>query len=190
MLLQRWLTRWLPSKFLNRRLQDSRRWSRIRSGRVESLERRLLLTAETEPNNSFALADTLTTPNDSMVGEITDAADIDVFKVNLTHGQSVTVNFSGSSPSSPVAYHPRMELIGPDTISVLADSNDGRGFSYVVATAGTHYLRLSSAHAGSVFTGNYNISVAISEFTEVTESEANDSAATANPRRCVNSNAI
>jgi hypothetical protein len=144
--------------------------------RLDWLEERVVPTAESEPNDTAAQADSFNTPNDTLTGAIGSGSDIDFFRTNLAHGDVFTVNLNGDPGDLRIA--PAAEIHDPDG-RVIAASLDGRPMTVVAAEAGTYRLRLFAGQVFGNFVADYSVRTSVTTFGGTSESEPNDSAATA-----------
>jgi hypothetical protein len=142
---------------------------------VEQLERRLLLTAEIEPNDSAAAATPFPAVNGSLTGAISTAADVDYFQTTLAHGQSLRIRIGGSED---LRIGPGAQFIDTSG-NVLAASSDGRVMTVIAPFAGTFLICLSSPQVFGPFTGSYEINLLAPTYLGATEVEPNDGPSTA-----------
>ncbi len=151
------------------------RRSRVRSY-VEQLEaRRLLaLVPEIEPNNWFDTATHFTlspTGGDILTGTIARTGDLDYFKVELSQGELLTVNFSSANFAEAVT----ADILLIDVQgNIVARRHGAEEVQYLVPAAGTHYIVANAGADIGIFTGSYQLSVTHSTQTFTPEVEPND----------------
>jgi hypothetical protein len=158
--------------------QGRRRQDRSARPHFEQLEDRVVLTAEVEPNGTIAAATASAVANDTLTGAIAIANDVDYFSLSLTQGSSLRVVL-GTDPGQ-LHYAPRAEIVDAAG-NVKAVSADGRDLKFLAQAAATYYVRVSSSQAFGMFTGAYSFPTTITTYSGVTEAEANNTPATANP---------
>ncbi len=137
---------------------------------MQVLEPRLLLTAEVEPNNTLATATIFAGPSDTLTGRNDILNDIDHFRTSLASGD--TLRFS--SPN----FFPTIEILNAAG-EVKASTFDGHHFSYAATTAGTYTLRLTAHSTFGSIADNYSIVADIDSYSGTTETEGNNTQATA-----------
>src|SRR5436309_3415798 len=175
-------------RFIKRALSRRRRTGTLAGKRLrmEFLEPRLMLTAESEPNDTLATARTFLTPTDSLDGSIGSAADVDYFKATLTQGQSLTIRpgatdiYAGLGADDPgqLHYAPDVQLLN-SAGNMLGSSSDGRDIVYLAPSAGTYYVRIDAAAIYGTFAGGYRVPVDIANFAGTIASESNNTTSTA-----------
>jgi hypothetical protein len=146
--------------------------------RLEGLEIRANPTAESEPNDTSGQATTFVAPNDTLTGAIGSGTDVDFWRINLTQGDLLAIDLNETNPDR-LQLGPAAELINPDG-QIIARSLDGRDIKFVAAKSGTYQLRLFAGQVFGNFVSTYAVTTAITSFSGLTESEPNDSIATAN----------
>lgn len=153
---------------------------------IESLEPRVVLTSETEPNDARTTANAFVSPADTLDGAVATTSDQDFFQVSLTQGQTLTVKpsasdiFAGGGPNDSGQLHYAPEIQIQDSAGRLrGSSSDGHAVSYMAAEGGPYYVRVGSNSAFGPFTGGYRLLTSIANFTGVLEAEPNGTAATA-----------
>src|SRR5262245_8434445 len=145
--------------------------------RLDPLEERVVPTAEVEPNGTLATATAFAASSDTLNGSIGSVADVDFFRVNLAHGDTLTVRFN-SRDDNDLGIAPAAEVLNPQG-QLVGSSLDGHITTIVAPAAGTYYLRLFTGQLFGNFTGNYSIDTAVAAYAGVTESEPNDTPGTA-----------
>src|SRR5512144_601205 len=144
--------------------------------RLDWLEERTVPTAEIEPNNTTSTATSFQNTTDSLTGTISAATDVDYFKTNLSQGDVLTVTLNDLPGNVRVA--PALEILNPQ-LQVVAGSLDGRVTTIVAPAAGTYRLRLFPDQVLGTFTGSYTVQTVVTAFSGTSESEPNDTSATA-----------
>jgi hypothetical protein len=164
---------------------------------LDPLERRLLMctlegvhfedfhgpeATESEPNDTPATATPFGT-GESLVGTISGSGDVDWWSGSLGQGARLQVR-AGTDPGQR-HYKPLIEIVDASG-SVMMRSPDGRELNFFAPTAGTYFVKISSQHAYGTFTGSYGadggtnlVTVAITNFSGISESEPNDTIAAA-----------
>ena len=129
-------------------------------------------TYETEPNNSIATADTITSGT-AISGQTSSYADDDYFKIVTTAAGTISVAFTGDG--TDYSYHD-VSLV--DSAGNLLSSERLNGSGTVTAevgAAGSYYVLVDD----SSDTDDYTITATYSSTTGVRETESNDSLASA-----------
>ncbi|HEY2880948.1 MAG TPA: PPC domain-containing protein, partial [Pirellulales bacterium] len=178
---------------------------------LERLEDRLLLTAvpEVEPNDSSgdlaATAPLSITPNTAsfVSGEINQLGDVDLYKVDLLAGETLTADIDTPAPHSLNSFLRVFDSSGTEyTAGIGSPTNDDDGVStdskvqIQILTGGTYYIGVSdntfsfydandtndtNSLLGPIFgssIGSYQLNVLVS--TPTSESEPNDVKSQAN----------
>ena len=145
----------------------------------EQMEFRLLLTAEIEPNNTLASANSFGSPSDTLTGRIANINDVDYFSRALLSGDTLRFRYTGNDTDGTPAFLPTMEILD-SAGEVKTDSLDAHTFSFTAAKAGTYSLRLTSQSIFGNVTGDYAIEANVDAFSGVTEIESNNTQLTAN----------
>ncbi len=140
----------------------------------------MLLAAEIEPNYSPEMGTAFSSLDDTLTGSIRDLHDVDHFRVELSSGDTLTLAYAASGiPGSP-GFRPTIEILGEDG-GVRGRSLSGASFSFTATASGNYFLRLTADSPFGTVTGAYEIATSIVPFEGVSESESNDTPATANP---------
>lgn len=145
--------------------------------RLDCLEERAVPTAEIEPNNTSSTATSIQTPNDTLTGALSSAADIDFFRVTLQQGDVLTVKLDDQPGDLRIA--PALEVLNTN-LQTMTLSLDGRVATIVAPITGTYRLRLFADQVFGPFTGSYEVLTSVAAFAGTAESEPNDTSATAN----------
>lgn len=160
--------------------QKTQQRTRLRSRRnsdrrtVESLEPRLLLTIEVEPNNVLASATGFVPTSDNLTGSIGNQLDVDYFSATLSAGDELIV--STDDPFGPLA-----ELVnGSGDVLASLQATDGR-LRFTSPTTDTYFLKLSANNEFGFFTGPYEFAATTTEFEGTHETEDNNTIANADP---------
>ncbi len=144
----------------------------------ERLERRLLLTAETEPNDSLTTANAIAVV-DTVSGQLSTLSDVDFFKINLAAGSRFRVGEINYYDAEGYILPPAIEILD-DSASVLAASNDGSDFEITANQTTMVYVRVTSASAFGPTANKYAFKTTVSAYSGVVEAEPNNTRATAN----------
>ena len=149
----------------------NRRRNRQVLGSSQVLETRLLLTAEVEPNDLMASAMNFATANDTLTGEISNVSDVDFFKATLNAGDTFRV-------AHDVELGPTLEVLNAagETVAVTRVADE---LSLTIPTSGTYFVRLTAENSFVDFVGSYSVSTKSTTFAGITETEGNDTTATA-----------
>jgi hypothetical protein len=148
-----------------------------RALRLEALERRLMLAAEVEPNDSLGTA-TAFTNTAVLTGSLSSLRDIDHFKTNLTLGQRLTVVHEAAGIQGTPALAPTMQWFDPSG-EMIASSMDARSLSLIAASTGEYTLRLTPFNVFGNADLAYTINATVDPFTGDPEVEPNDTPSTA-----------
>lgn len=105
-------------------------------------------TAESEPNNTLATADSLGSTT-NFRGTLADAADVDYFSFSGTVGQAVAFKW-GESPAD----NPTIRLYDPGN-NLIYESLDGIGFHLVLPVSGTYRFAIGTDNLAGTVTGGY-----------------------------------
>jgi hypothetical protein len=138
---------------------------------------------EHEPNNTVATADSASL-GDRASGVVDPPGDVDVWFLDLTAGQFLSVDVDASVAGSPL--DPEISLIASDGRTVLAFNDDFDGFdsriSYRIATSGRYYVAITGFGNEGSPQARYAINFGTVTCAAVgTEREPNDGPATATP---------
>ena len=179
--------RLLSAVFARLRETNMSKYSRRASSRdcyydrpaIETLERRLLLTAEAEPNNSAAAA-TAFVPNDSIEGAVSAVNDIDYFKISLTQGSRLRLHEVNYSYNYVLQGLPLSIEVLDSAGSVLAASSDGDDLQMTANQTGVYLVRITSRSAFGDIADSYTIKTSVVSFAGVSEAESNNTRASAN----------
>lgn len=149
---------------------------------LQSLERRVMLTAEAESNDSFGSGNAAVITNDTLSGSISTAGDLDYFRFNgMAQGARLTVS-PGPEPGQ-LHREPEVEVVD-SAGNVLGQSRDGREIYVTFPAAGDYAVRLSSASLFGTLAGGgdgaYSVTTSVASFSGLSETESNDTAGTAN----------
>jgi len=138
---------------------------------------------ETEPNDTTGQADAAAaaiTADARVVGSISAASDVDLYKVTVASPTTVRIELFDSSAADCTAIAPQLALLDA-TASVLYDDIDASGIGNCGALvrnlpAGTYYARVK---------GSFSVATYVLEFDfqndNGSETEANDTVGTASP---------
>lgn len=120
--------------------------------------------AETGLNNTYANA-TAFTPGNTLRGTLSNAIDLDVFKFNLSAGQSMIAWVDSIRDST--TYTLRVFAANPDSVQRLCftgvtspTTGNGKqsGFMFTAPVTATYYLRMAAASVGgAIFPGGYRV---------------------------------
>ncbi len=133
---------------------------------------------EVEPNDTLGQSNAFITASDTLSGSLANGSDVDVYSATFAQGDTVTLA-SGTDPGQ-LHYSPTVELVDSAS-NLLARAADGSRIIATVPAAGTYYVRVLPQSQLATYTGSYAVTVTTATFSGTTETESNDSLATANP---------
>jgi len=148
----------------------------IDTGRLDD-DTQIAPVIEVEPNDTFGQSNAFITASDTLSGSLATSSDIDVYSATFAQGETVTLQ-SGTDPGQ-LHYSPTVELLDGAS-NVLARAADGSRIISTIPAAGTYYVRVIAQSQMAVYTGSYAVTVATAAYSGATETESNDSLATAN----------
>ncbi|UUX51591.1 S8 family serine peptidase [Nisaea acidiphila] len=97
---------------------------------------------------------------EAVVGTISFFQDADVFRTELTAGETITIAARGSSSGGGTLHDIRLFLFDPDINQVGSDYDSGQGLDallvYTPTTSGTHYIGIDGK---LIYQGTYTIEV-------------------------------
>ena len=131
--------------------------------------------SESEPNDTTATADPLTTnitPVNTLNGNITTAQDVDIYSVVAPANSTLFISADGDPERNGSGTDIVVDLIGTDGTTVLfsADSSDDVGapappaesFCFNITTAGTYFVRVRGFQSVKITTtGTYSIMASV-----------------------------
>jgi len=132
-------------------------------------------TAETEPNNTSATANSIATsgaPIGVRTGNITTPTDVDVYSVFAPAGSTLFISGDGDPERNGVGTDIVLDLLAPDGTTVLlsVDNSDNVGlpappaesFCFNITTTGTYFVRVRGFQSVKITTtGTYALMVAV-----------------------------
>lgn len=140
---------------------------------LETLERRQMLAAELEPNESTATATTVAA-GDTLEGRLSRTTDVDFFVTSLNQGQRFAIDtFNINAPRFDPTLPPGLEILNSDG-ETMATSHDGRTISIVAPATGQYFVRITSENAFGTFVGDYGMQSSVGAAPTQAESEPND----------------
>lgn len=148
----------------------SRQQWRKRFLRLETLEPRLALAAEVEPNDSMATANLITATSENLTGIVTRLGDQDYFCVNLTQGQGFWASTWYSTATSFIGGVEILDSSG----RVLATRVGNDDIEIVAPRDGAYYLRMTASGSFGDYTRKYAIQVGVRSSFATPEVEPND----------------
>ena len=111
-----------------------------------------------------------------VTGTIASVGDVHETSLSLTGGEMLTIQpVSGSTADYQVAPGVASEHAG----QLLSASHDGHSLAVTIPVTGTYRLQVNSVHEQKVFLGSYSIGLSESAFAGTSETEPDDTAATA-----------
>jgi len=139
--------------------------------------------AESEPNNTVATADSAAL-GDRASGAVNPAGDVDVWFLDLTAGQFLSVDVDANETGSPL--DPVIALFAPDGVTQIATNDDFDGLdsriSYQITTSGRYFVAIRGFGNQGGPTATYAINFGLVTCAAVgTEEEPNDAPETATP---------
>ena len=156
------------------------RKTQSKNAAAQSLEQRLLLTVEVEPNNLLADATPFTTDNDTLEGTVSDVNDFDFFVASFNRGDTLeieTPNINNTTfTNAPI---PAVAILDADG-EVKSESLDERRLRFTIPYTGDFYVRIDSSTLVGPKTGDYAMQTTVSTLGDSTsEVEPNDDTASA-----------
>ena len=141
------------------------------------------ILAESEPNNTVATADSAGL-GDQASGIVNPESDVDVWFLDLTAGQFLSVDVDANEAGSPL--DPEIALIAPDGVTVIVTNDDFDGLdsriSHHITTSGRYYVAIKGFGNQGGPTARYAINFGtVTCGTVGTEQEPNDGPGTATP---------
>lgn len=138
---------------------------------------------ESEPNNTVATADSVGL-GDQASGTVNPAGDVDVWFVDLTAGQFLSVDVDATEAGSPL--DPVIALFAPDGVTQIATNDDFDGLdsriSHFIPTSGRYFVAIRGFGNQGGAAGTYAINFGLVTCAAVgTEEEPNDAPETATP---------
>ena len=139
--------------------------------------------AESEPNNSVATADSAAL-GDQATGVVNPQSDVDVWFLDLTAGQFLSVDVDANEVGS--ALDPVIALFDTDGVTQIATNDDFDGLdsriSHFINTSGRYFVAIRGFGNQGGPTGTYAINFGLVTCAAVgTEEEPNDAPETATP---------
>jgi len=141
------------------------------------------ILAESEPNNTVATADSAGL-GDQATGIVNPESDVDVWFLDLTAGQFLSVDVDANEAGSPL--DPEIALIAPDGVTVIVTNDDFDGLdsriSHHITTSGRYYVAITAFGNLGGPNARYAINFgSVTCGTVGTEQEPNDGPGTATP---------